>query len=322
MAFSQPTPPDQPPSRPVSRGVSRALVWPVAAVGLGALLIHNSLTGSADPKSPAAPAAVAPPAVVASPTPGPTGLKGPAKNGLRRSVPRRIVIPQIRVNAPFTPLSVSASGQLNAPPVTNKNLVGWYKDGVSPGERGASIVVGHVDTKSGPAVFVLLRTLVPGSGVEITRADGSVAVFTVDSVETFSKNDFPDARVYGRTPTPQLRLITCGGAYNRSAHDYESNVVVFAHLDSVRNIRRPSPTTPPHTRRPASPTPSHTHRPASPTPSHPHRPASPTPSPTRRPASPTPSPTRPSPTATPSPAHPASPATPSPVGGATATARR
>jgi len=149
-------------------------------------------------------------------------------------VPKRIVIPQIAVDAPFTPLSLGASGHLNPPPVKDMNLAGWFKDGATPGERGTSIVVGHVDTKSGPAVFVQLRTLKPGSEVDITRSDGSVAGFTVDSVETFSKAAFPDARVYGNAPTPQLRLITCGGNYNRSVHDYESNVVVFAHLDSVR----------------------------------------------------------------------------------------
>jgi sortase (surface protein transpeptidase) len=144
------------------------------------------------------------------------------------------VIPQIAVDAPFTRLSLGASGHLNAPSVKYTNLVGWFKDGASPGERGTSVVVGHVDTKSGPAVFVQLRTLRPGSEVDITRADGSVAAFKVDSVETFSKAAFPDARVYGDAPTPQLRLITCGGNYDRSVHDYEANVVVFAHLDSVR----------------------------------------------------------------------------------------
>jgi sortase (surface protein transpeptidase) len=144
------------------------------------------------------------------------------------------VIPQIGVDAPFTQVSIGTSGHLDAPPPNNTNLVGWFKGGASPGERGASIVVGHVDTKTGPAVFVFLRMLKPGSKVEITRADGLVAGFTVDSVHTYPKAAFPDDRVYGDTPTPQLRLITCGGSYNRSAHDYEANVVVFAHLDSVR----------------------------------------------------------------------------------------
>lgn len=264
MALSQPPRPDRSQSRPT---LGRALLWPAAAVGMGALLIHNSLASPEDPKPPTPPAAVAesadvdPPAEEASPatvTPpvaaptsttdaSPTavvppmavpnavpGPPGPGRQTLPRSVPKRLAIPQIGVNAPFTGLSLAASGQLNAPPLNNTNLVGWYKNGASPGERGASIVVGHVDTKTGPAVFVLLRTLKPGSRVVITRADGIVVSFKVDSVDTFSKANFPNDRVYADTPTPELRLITCGGIYNRSAHEYESNVVVFAHLASVK----------------------------------------------------------------------------------------
>lgn len=83
-------------------------------------------------------------------------------------------------------------------------------------------------------MFLLLRDLKPGSYVNVTRQDGTVASFKVDSVETFSKADFPNDRVYGDTPDAQLRVITCGGAYDRGAQDYEDNVVVFAHLDSVK----------------------------------------------------------------------------------------
>ncbi|MFF3904828.1 class F sortase [Streptomyces sp. NPDC001848] len=251
MALSQPAPPDRPRggSKP-RRTAGRALLWPAVAVGLGALLIHNSLTGTpADPK-PAAPTTVAvppanldppvdaaPPATATPVAPGPDATASPRQRGLPRSAPKRIAIPQIGVDAPFTELSLGASGHLTPPPGNNTNLVGWYRGGASPGERGTSIVVGHVDTKTGPAVFVLLRTLKPGSKVDITRDDGIVARFKVDSVETFSKAGFPDDRVYADAPTPQLRLITCGGVYNRSVHDYESNVVVFAHLVSAK---RPS----------------------------------------------------------------------------------
>jgi sortase (surface protein transpeptidase) len=153
---------------------------------------------------------------------------------LPRSVPKRLSIPQIAVDAPFTALSIGASGQLNAPPAEKDNLVGWFRGGAAPGERGSSIVAGHVDTKTGPAVFVRLSTLRPGNTVSITREDGIVARFKVDSVDTFSKADFPSDRVYADTPSPQLRLITCGGAYDQKAKDYEDNVVVFAHLDSAR----------------------------------------------------------------------------------------
>lgn len=138
------------------------------------------------------------------------------------------------MDAPFTGLSIGPSGRLDAPPADDVNLVGWFRNGASPGERGSSIVVGHVDTVSGPAVFAELSALQPGSMVHITRADGLIASFRVDSVRTFSKADFPDDRVYADSSSPQLRLITCGGPYNRTTREYEANVVVFAHLDSAR----------------------------------------------------------------------------------------
>ncbi|MFF7140234.1 class F sortase [Streptomyces nodosus] len=242
MTLSQSASPDEPHSRSVSRGAGRALLWPAAAVALGSLLIHHSLTSPPDSKPPTRSAAVAPsqaPVLAAPPALDPTGAasgatRTPPALVVPRPTPTRMVIPQIGVDAPFTALSLAASGHLNAPPVNNKNLVGWFKDGAAPGERGTSIVVGHVDTKTGPAVFVLLRTLKPGNTVDITRADGKVARFSVDSVETYNKATFPDDRVYANAPTPQLRLITCGGAYNRSAHEYEANVVVFAHLMSLK----------------------------------------------------------------------------------------
>ncbi len=277
MALPQQPPSKQPRSRPVSRTVGRSLTLPALAVGLGVLLIHNSLASPADPKPPTPSTAVARPTAVPQPmadfplpavhppatvppltavsplpavspfpalspfltvaptAPGPNATASPAPQPLPRSEPERIEIPQIGVDAPFMQLSLGDSGQLNPPPASDTNLVGWFKDGASPGERGASIVVGHVDTQTGPAVFVLLRTLKPGNKVDITRADGTVADFKVDSVETFSKDDFPDDRVYADTSAPELRLITCGGNYDHSAHDYEANVVVFAHLDSVRH---------------------------------------------------------------------------------------
>lgn len=82
-------------------------------------------------------------------------------------------------------------------------------------------------------MFVQLRLLKPGGKVAITREDGTVASFVVDSVESFSKARFPNERVYADTPNPQLRLITCGGSYDRKKKDYTENVVVFAHLDSA-----------------------------------------------------------------------------------------
>lgn len=226
MAAPQPPQPNQPQTKPVSHFVLKALRWPAVAAGLGALLIHNSLDSPADLKPQSRPSAIAPAT--------PRATAPAADPTLPRSLPKRLSIPEIGVNAPFTELSIGVSGQLNPPPANDTNLVGWFRDGASPGERGSSIVVGHVDTKTGPAVFSRLLTLQPGSMVHITRADSVVASFKVDSVDSFSKADFPNDRVYADSSSPQLRLITCGGDYNQNTREYEENVVVFAHLDSAR----------------------------------------------------------------------------------------
>lgn len=182
---------------------------------------------SADPKPPSHSAAAASPRSSAS--------SAVPDLALPRSAPKRLSIPQIAVNAPFTPLTIGPTGQLNAPPAGDKNLVGWYKDGAAPGERGSAIIAGHVDTKTGPAVFLQLESLKTGSTINITREDGIIATFKVDSVETFNKARFPNERVYADASTAQLRVITCGGAYDRKVKDYVDNVVVFAHLASYRN---------------------------------------------------------------------------------------
>ncbi|WP_369182339.1 class F sortase [Streptomyces sp. Y1] len=214
-------------------GMPRLLRAGMGAAAVGLLLIYNSAdtTPAGDPA--AAPAA--PPAATAAASAPPSPAAPAAAPGapvLKRAKPTRLRIPQIAVDAPFTELALGPTGQLDAPPPDDKNLVGWYRDGVTPGERGSAVVAGHIDTSKGPAVFLLLSLLLPGNKVEVSRADGTVAVFSVDSVETFAKNAFPDQKVYGKTPDAQLRLITCGGTYDKQKRDYLDNVVVFAHLES------------------------------------------------------------------------------------------
>jgi LPXTG-site transpeptidase (sortase) family protein len=142
----------------------------------------------------------------------------------------RLLIPKILVNAPFTDLAIGPTGQLEAPPADDVNLVGWHAEGVSPGETGTAIIAGHVDTATSAAVFANLRELRKGDTFRVVRADRRVATFVVDSVETFDKDHFPSRRVYGDTRQAQVRLITCAGDYDRTARDYTDNLVVFAHL--------------------------------------------------------------------------------------------
>jgi hypothetical protein len=152
---------------------------------------------------------------------------------LPASTPLRITIPRISVNAPLTPLGLDASGHLQVPPDQDRNLAGWYRDGPAPGSAGAAIIDGHVDNWHGPAVFYGLGALHRGDTIEIGRRDRTTAVFRVDAVEVYGKNRFPSRRVYGPTPDPELRVITCGGGYARGS-GYLGNVVVYAHLTPPR----------------------------------------------------------------------------------------
>ncbi|GAA3909515.1 class F sortase [Streptomyces lacrimifluminis] len=149
---------------------------------------------------------------------------------LPRARPTRLLIPAIDVSAPFIGLAIGDSGQLEAPPADDVNLVGWQANGVSPGEAGTAIIAGHVDTATAPAVFAGLSELKKGDRFSVNRSDSRTAVFVVDSVETFAKDDFPDQRVYADTPQAQVRLITCAGDYDHAVQDYTANLVVFAHL--------------------------------------------------------------------------------------------
>ncbi len=212
----------------VSRGVGLVLVWPVAF----AVLLVSLLTSSS-PRPVSAPAPLAsrshsPSSPAASQSP-----RLPTELWMLRAEPVRLQIPQLQIDAPFTDLEIGSSGALDAPPADDVNLVGWFADGPSPGEAGNSVVAGHVDTASSPAVFAELSELDVNSRFFVHRDDGTTATFRVDSVETFPKDDFPNDRVYKNTPDAQIRLITCAGDYDRGAKDYTENLVVFAHLDAT-----------------------------------------------------------------------------------------
>ncbi|MEV5806226.1 class F sortase [Streptomyces parvulus] len=213
---------DQTPAAPGSRN-GLMVLCAVALLVLAVSLVGGNDTSadSSRPPLPAQPGTSAPPA---------TGSAVPAGPVLPRSKPVRLLIPEISVDAPFTDLAIGANGQLQPPPAADTNLVGWYAKGVSPGERGTSIIAGHVDTKTAAAVFARLGELDEGDVFHVRRADGRRATFTVDGVETFAKDEFPSKRVYGDTSRPEVRLITCAGDYDRKAKDYTDNLVVFAHL--------------------------------------------------------------------------------------------
>ncbi|MFF3375103.1 class F sortase [Streptomyces sp. NPDC002680] len=153
----------------------------------------------------------------------------PESPALPPSPPLRIRIPAIRVNAPLMGLGLTPTGSLDVPPAERENLAGWYEAGTAPGETGTAIVAGHVDNADGPSVFYRLGALRKGTAIDVERRDGTTARFTVDAVEVYDADRFPDEKVYGAAPRPELRVITCGGGYSPRT-GYEGNVVVFAHL--------------------------------------------------------------------------------------------
>lgn len=188
----------------------------------GAWLVREGTAGHPPPQPSAAQAAV----------PG-TTRAGPAVAPLPPSPPDRIRIPAIDVDAPLMGLGLTRQGSLDVPPSRHRNLAGWYEAGTTPGERGTAVVAGHVDNAEGPAVFYRLGGLAKGRVVEVERRDGGVALFTVYAVEVYDAKGFPDEKVYGAAARPELRVITCGGAYSKKT-GYQGNVVVFAHLTGTR----------------------------------------------------------------------------------------
>lgn len=188
---------------------------------------------AAPPQAPAAAPAPAAPAPAAPAPAAPPPAAPPAVKPMKSVPPLRVRIPAIKVDAPVVGLGLDTKGMLQVPPAADRNLAGWYLDGPGPGARGAAIMLGHVDTMTGPAVFWNLGSLVKGDKIEIDRSDGKTATFEIDTVESFEKSAFPDKRVYGETQDAQLRLITCGGVYDKKRKDYLSNVVAFAHLVST-----------------------------------------------------------------------------------------
>ncbi|GAB3803489.1 class F sortase [Micromonospora zhanjiangensis] len=153
---------------------------------------------------------------------------------LKPSIPIRLAVKSIGVQAPVMKVGLADDGSIAVPELAKHNQAGWYDRGPTPGQFGPAIIVGHADTKTGPSVFHDLVKLRPGARIEITREDRSTAIFEVNSVEQFDKGKLPIERVYGDYSRPVLRLITCGGQWRGGSIGYADNVIAFASLVSSR----------------------------------------------------------------------------------------
>ncbi|MFI0449994.1 class F sortase [Actinomadura sp. 6N118] len=150
----------------------------------------------------------------------------PAAGGIGEPVEVRI--PSIGVRSALERLHMGGQGELESP--KDPARAGWFADGVRPGWPGPAVVVGHVDSKSGPAVFTRLGALRRGATVQVGDARGKSVTFRVEEVRSYAKAGFPTKEVYGATPDPQLRLITCGGGFDHTSGHYKTNVVIYAAL--------------------------------------------------------------------------------------------
>ncbi|MBP6881021.1 MAG: class F sortase [Candidatus Pacebacteria bacterium] len=151
------------------------------------------------------------------------------KQGLERSSPKLLRIPSVGIETEFEgPLGLKTDGTVEVP--DSYEEVGWYEYGPTPGELGPAVVLGHVDSYQGPAVFYSIGQLEPGDEIFIDRADGKTVTFVVERFERHDQDDFPTVAVYGDIDHAGLRLITCTGIYDRVAQSYSHNLIVFASI--------------------------------------------------------------------------------------------
>lgn len=203
-----------------------AACGPAPASPDAASRLPREVASSASTASPAA----SPPGPSGTPSPpvaAPSATTPDYPDGI---VPARVVIPAIGVDAPLTdePLGLVSSTEMEVP--ADPDRAGWFGLSRRPGEIGPAVIAGHVDSRTGPAVFYRLRDLSPGDRIAVADADGESLVFVVDELGRYPKDALPD-RVFGfGEPRPELRLITCGGAFDRDTGHYRDNVVVYAHL--------------------------------------------------------------------------------------------
>jgi Sortase domain len=142
--------------------------------------------------------------------------------------PVALTIPLIGVSTQLIYLGLTSTGTLQVPPLDMAAVAGWYTGSPRPGAIGSAIIVGHIDNINGPGVFFRLDTLRRGDAIYVKRSDGTLVEFRVTAVQSYLKDHFPTEDVYGPVPDPELRLITCGGAFDYATGHYLSNIVVYA----------------------------------------------------------------------------------------------
>src|SRR6266487_720325 len=204
--------------------------WPavlLAAVALAGLLVPGC--GGPGRSPAAAPSPRSGPATAAEPRqpPGVSGFRS-VRTYDQPARPVRLWIPAIAVSTPLVRLGRLPDGSLEVP--HDWDTAGWYERGPRPGQPGPAVILGHVDSRAGPAVFFRLRELRPPDIIRVSLANGRILVFRVQRVRRYPKDEFPAEAVYLPTLNRELRLITCGGEFDYASRNYRDNIVVYARL--------------------------------------------------------------------------------------------
>jgi LPXTG-site transpeptidase (sortase) family protein len=201
--------------RPAAIAFAAGLVVIVGGTA-GLLLTHHSTP------------ALRPVAAGVAALPAPTGpiVAPPQSAAAQVARPVSLTVPLIGVKTNLITLGLAAGGAMQVP--STSTVAGWFTGSPRPGAVGSSIIVGHVDSKSGPGIFFRLPELKKGDDVYVKRSDGTTAEFRVTEVQEYPKDHFPTETVYGPTPDAELRLITCGGTFDSVTGHYLSNIIVYA----------------------------------------------------------------------------------------------
>lgn len=153
-----------------------------------------------------------------------------APAGQTKLKPTDVRIPKINAQSSLISTAINPDGSLEVPKAEKPMQAAWYRMSPVPGDKGPAIILGHVDGNKQPGIFYKLHELAPGDEVFVKRSDGKEVKFVVTTKEQKPKNEFPTEAVYGDSPDPVLRLITCGGAFDKAAHSYQDNVIISAKL--------------------------------------------------------------------------------------------
>jgi Sortase domain len=191
---------------------------------VGLTLVAITVLAGAQPRAAARPVAARVPAAGTGPIAADSFQS--ARTYPTVAAPVRLRIPALHVDSAVQDLGLQSDGTIAVPKRTD--VAGWYEHGPRPGQPGPAVILGHVDSHTGPGIFINLSTVRPGALVRVDLADGSTVMFRVTRVERVSKTRFPTDLVYAPTLDPTLRLVTCGGSFDRSRGSYRDNVIAFA----------------------------------------------------------------------------------------------